>query len=191
MPENKAIVSDTSIDVGWPVVLGVVVVFVGALVAVNSFWPDYLSVAAWVAVVALIVLIAFPLVRLARLQSRVMTSGHLAVGVVEKAAEWRTHHDEGTGYTVGTVVTVRFTDQDGQMRRTTQSVEGLLEIGQQVSLKYLPDRVGLTPFGRHPDRSAAAGQGRMAPDGCEEEVVYPGLPAGGGASGDRYRAHDR
>ncbi len=142
MAANEEITSDTSIDVGWPVVLGVVVVFLGALVAVNSFWPDFFSVAAWLAVVALIVLIAFPLVRLARLQNRVMTSGHLAVGVVEKAAEWRTHHDEGTGYTVGTVVTVRFTDQDGQTRRTTQSVEGVLEVGQQVTLKYLPDRVG-------------------------------------------------
>lgn len=142
MAEDTEIVSDTSIDVGWPVVLGVVVVFVGSLVAVNSFWPDHFSVAAWVAVVALIVLISFPLFRLARLQNRVMASGHLAVGVVENAAEWRTHHDEGTSYTVGTVVTVRFTDQDGRTRRTTQSVEGVLKVGQQVTLKYLLDRIG-------------------------------------------------
>lgn len=142
MAEDKEIVSDTSIDVGWPVVLGMAVVFVGSLVAVNLFWPDYFSVAAWVAIVALIVLIAFPLFRLARLQNRVMASGLLAVGVVEDATEWRTHHDEGTSYAVGTVVTIGFTDQDGRTRRTTQSVEGVLEVGQQVSLKYLPDRVG-------------------------------------------------
>ena len=142
MAEFKEIIPDTSIDVGWPVALGVVGVFVGSLLAVNSLWPDYFSVTTWVALVALIVLIAFPLVRLARLQNRVIASGRIAVGVVESAAQWRTHQDEGTSYTVGTVVTARLTDQDGRTRRTKQSVEGVLEVGQQVTMKYLPDRVG-------------------------------------------------
>lgn len=142
MTADRDITSDTSVGVSWVALVCVLVIIGGSLVAVHTLWPDsFFDVAVWVVVAEVIGLLAAVFIRQARRRRQVQRSGHEAIGVVESSDPWRRQGQEGSADTIGAVVTVVFADHEGRMRRTIQSVEGSLSVGQRVVLRYLPDRI--------------------------------------------------
>ena len=142
MTADRDITPDTSIGVSWVALVCVLVIIGGSLVAVHTLWPDtFFDVAVWVIVAEVIGLLAAVFTRQARRRRQVQRSGHEAIGVVESSDPWRRQGQEGSADTIGAVVTVVFADHEGRMRRTIQSVEGSLSVGQRVVLRYLPDRI--------------------------------------------------
>ncbi len=142
MTADRDITPDTSVGVSWVALVSVLVIIGGSLVAVHTLWPDsFFDVAVWVVVGEVIGVLAAVFIRQARRRRRVQRSGREAIGVVETSEPWRRQGQEGSADTIGAVVTVVFADHEGQMRRTTQSIEGSLSVGHRVVLRYLPERI--------------------------------------------------
>ncbi|MEZ2371410.1 hypothetical protein [Arthrobacter sp. RCC_34] len=142
MTADRDITLDTSVGVSWIALVCVLVIIGGSLVAVHALWPDtFFDVAVWVVVAEVIGLLAAVFIRQARRRRRVQRSGREAIGVVESSEPWLRQGQEGSEDTIGAVVTVVFADHEGRMRRTIQSIEGSLSVGQRVVLRYLPDRI--------------------------------------------------
>jgi len=142
MTADHDITPDTSVGVSWLALVVVVVTISGTLFVVHALWPEsFVDVAVWVVVAEVIGAVAAVFIRQARRRHRVTSGGIEAMGIVERSEPRRRQGQEGSEDTIGTVVTVVFTDHDGRIRRTAQSIEDVLRVGQRVKLRYLPDRL--------------------------------------------------
>ncbi|WFR85509.1 hypothetical protein [Arthrobacter sp. Y-9] len=143
MTEDRKITPDTSFEISYVALFCVLAMIAGSLFAVHALWPaSFADVAVWVVVGEVIVLLTAVFIHQARRRRVVKDAGLDATGVVESSEPWRRQGQEGAEDTVGSVVTVVFTDRDGRVRRTTQSVEDILPVGRRIALRYLPDRAG-------------------------------------------------
>lgn len=73
---------------------------------------------------------------------------------------------------------------------TLASGEALSSLQVMLTTVRQRGQVRVTPVGGRPTRPDASGE-RGCPHGYQTQDLYPGLPAGGGSSGDRDRTQDR